>query len=300
MKKILLLGTTGFLGASFLEDNKNKFIIYGFLNNSDIKTKGIKKIKFKFSEKNIKNFVLSKKINYILNFSGFSSIEKSEMFKKKAYIANCLNVIILSKVAKKLDVPLIHISSDQFINLKKKKRAKEKELELNPINYYAETKIEAEKAILNSGCRFIIFRGSFFGWRNSKNSKNLLEDIYLASIKNKKINLWTDVYSTPIYTKVLNKIIILLLKKKIKKDLYNVSSNEIISKYELGIRFLRIAKLNTNNIVPIKFKDVTGVIKRPMNMSLCNDKILTKFPILRKKLSIDFMLKKMIIDKTRI
>ena len=112
--------------------------------------------------------------------------------------------------------------------------------------------------------------------------------------------MWTDVYSTPIYTKVLNKIIILLLKKKIKKDLYNVSSNEIISKYELGIRFLRIAKLNTNNIVPIKFKDVTGVIKRPMNMSLCNDKILTKFPILRKKLSIDFMLKKMIIDKTRI
>lgn len=296
MKKILIFGASGFLGSNFLKEDVSNYEIWAFVNKHKIKRKDIKLLKCNFKYKELRNFLLKKNLDYILNFSGLSSIEKCEKLKKKAYIANVKNVKIIVDLCKEFNINFLHISSDQFINLKFKTVKASENIRLTPINYYAKTKIQAEKEIIKSKCKYLIIRTSFFGWSNRKNDKkNLLEQI--NSHKTKKINLWSDVYSTPVYIKTLIKIINIFIKYNVNKQIFNVSSNEIYSKYDLGYKFVKLMNLNPKKIIYSKFKLTKNIIKRPFNMSLSNKKLLKYFPKLQNDLSINKMIKTMVKNK---
>ena len=125
-----------------------------------------------------------------------------------------------------------------------------------------------------------------------------LHKIFILSKKKNPpiIKLWSNVYFTPVHTSTIVDIVHLLLEKKLY-GIFNISSNEALSKfdfYSLIKKIFRLEKLIFLRTSVDLYKK-NYIVKRPLNMSLNNKKIKTIFPYLKSKLNIKkqiLMLKK--------
>lgn len=279
MYKILFFGASGRLGEYWVKDLiiDNKVFVNIFKNKIFITNKNFFYKKFDF--KNIKDlitFCKKKKISHVINCIGFTNVEYCEVDKKKANYLNYLIPKKLTYVSKFLDIPIIYISTDMLFNGKKKTKYFETD-KPSPVNYYSKSKLLGEKEVKKYK-KSLIIRTNFYG-SNNKNNVTFSDKIYYS--KN-KIFLWKNIYFTPINIKILIKIINFLINKKIY-GVYNVSANKKISKFKLGQKIAQIINKNVQ-IIPNKF-DQKIFVRRPLNMSLCNSKLLKKFPSLRKELT---------------
>lgn len=162
--KILILGSTGFLGKHVLNIlSKKKFKIY-CLTRKKIKKENY----FKCNLTNLKllNFYLNK-INpeIIINLAAVVNFKKK---LKNMFKINTLVPTEISKFCKKKKVFYIHASSTIVNGLSKTYNFKTK---LKPINHYGLSKLKAEEYIKKINCNYAIVR---FGGIYGKNGPNHL------------------------------------------------------------------------------------------------------------------------------
>lgn len=279
MNKILFFGASGRLGKNWVKDltKDNKVFVNISKNKLFIKNKNFFYKKFDFENiKDLITFCKKKNISHIINCIALTNIEICEKDKKRANYLNYLIPKKLTYVSKFLDIPLIYISTDMLFDGKKKTKYFETD-KPSPVNYYSKSKLLGEKEVKKYK-KSLIIRTNFYG-SNNKNNVTFSDKIYYS--KN-KIFLWKNIYFTPINIKILIKIINFLINKKIY-GVYNVSANKKISKFKLGQKIAQIINKNVQ-IIPNKF-DQKIFVRRPLNMSLCNSKLLKKFPSLRKELT---------------
>jgi len=101
--------------------------------------------------------------------------------------------------------------------------------------------------------------------------------------KNKEIKLFDDVYFSPVHYLTFCEILSELINKK-KNGIFNISSDESISKYKFGKLIAKHFLFKTNNIKKISIDEMKNLIKRPKNMSLNN--LLIKKTLKIKKINI--------------
>jgi perosamine synthetase len=279
-RNILLIGSTGLLGSYMVSNNKN-FKFYAHINKKELENSKIEKVRFKINQKNLRQFILKKKIDIIINCAGLASIEECEKNKHLALELNTSLVKNIISSIKNRDVKVIQISSDHLF--KKIKNKITEKTEVKPQNYYALTKAKAEKMLLNSNIDYLIIRTNFFG--KGKNGRNSYSDHITNIVKrNERIGIWSNIYFSPLNIKFLKSIIIFMIKKNCH-GVFNLSSNEKISKYYFAKKVIKYLKLNTKFIKP-KIYVQNKNLKRPTNMSLDNKKIKKIFPQLTKEFSI--------------
>ena len=81
--------------------------------------------------------------------------------------------------------------------------------------------------------------------------------------------MFDDVYYTPISIRTLSDKILNLIDKD-AKGIFNISSNERITKYELGLMIASAFNYSTNLIIPTGISQVSNLTLRPKDMSLSN------------------------------
>ena len=103
----------------------------------------------------------------------------------------------------------------------------------------------------------------------------------------KKTYLWDDIYFSPVYLSILVRILNQLIHYKCR-GIFHISSNQCISKYNLGKKILK--KFNSNKILTPSSFNKKNFTNRPLNMCLSNNKLIKKFPIFKKQLDIEYQL----------
>jgi dTDP-4-dehydrorhamnose reductase len=294
-KRVLIIGASGLLGTHWIIKEKNNFFFYANIHKKLIKNYKINKIYLNLKNKKIiSNFLKDKNIDFVINTSGITNVDKCEKFKKKSYFANYTIPKNLVYGCKINDIPLIHISTDHLFSSKKKIKFLET-FNPRPINYYAQTKFYAENYIKLTLEKYIIIRTNFFSLLNTR--LTFLHKIFLLEKKNTlELSLWNNVFYTPVHANTVIDIAHSLLKKK-KYGIFNVSSNEILSKFSFYSLIKKFFKLNHLIFLKEKkdFKKDPNIVDRPLNMSLNNKKITNIFPSFKLKLNIKnqiLMLKK--------
>ena len=112
-------------------------------------------------------------------------------------------------------------------------------------------------------------------------------------MKNIKINVFDDIYFNPLYLKSLNTYMINLIKLK-SKGIFNLVSDEKISKFEFAIKIASVFKLNNKFIIKSKFLLNKKLVKRPRDMTLSNKKLKKKLGL--KSINIQKQIKNMLKD----
>jgi len=274
--KIIITGGNGQLGTTLLK-LKKKYNIYKFSKKQlDITNK--KKL-----------FGIINKINpkIIINAAAYTNVNKSEYNYKLAKKINYTGVKNLVSICKKLDILLIHISTDYVFYGNKKSSYSEKDKSI-PKNKYGESKLMGENFIKRNLTKYFIFRVS---WLFGHGKNNFVYKIIQLILNNKNLNIVSNEFSSPTSSEdlmeLINKVIVLYKEnKKLKYGLYHFNSlNKKISRYEFVIKIN-----NSLNKQKIKHNKINKIINknsfRPINSFLNTRKIYNHFDLKRKNFNI--------------
>lgn len=116
----------------------------------------------------VESFVLDKKINIIVNCAAYTNVDKAEVERDLCKAVNEDGARNLANAAAKNGALLIHFSTDYVYNGMTFFPYDEKRQCL-PRNYYGVTKLNAEQAIIDSHCPYLIFRlqGLYSTYKNN-------------------------------------------------------------------------------------------------------------------------------------
>ncbi len=205
----------------------------------------------------------------VIHTAGLTSVERCEA---EPDLARHINTELAENVAKactRLELPLVHISTDHLFDgidtLVSENRP------AAPINTYGRTKAEAEQRVLNACAQALVIRTNFFGW--GTNYRQSFSDIVINGLRaGKELTLFQDVLYTPILAETLALAVLELIERK-ESGVFNVAGDERVSKYDFGMSLAEQFGLDRNLIKSGLIVKRPGLVKRPLDMSLSNQKI---------------------------
>ena len=267
---ILLTGGSGLLAVNWFYSKKSDFIIYLGLNERQIHPNGGHILSLDFtSEQNLLKQVESISPSMVIHTAGLTNVEKCEDNPELAFSVNVELSRIVAKVSRKLDIPLVHISTDHlFSGISSLVQEDEP---INAINMYGRTKAQAENAVIKINPNALIIRTNFYGWGTSYR-KSFSDQIIQSLRSHKALHLFEDVYFTPIFVGSLIQTVHDLLDKK-AKGIFHVVSDDRISKYEFGVLIAEEFGLDKSLIHRSTLQSQAKLVKRPLDMSLSNRKV---------------------------
>lgn len=184
MKRLLIIGGSGFLGYSILESNKDKFKCYGTYLESQLEMEGVKTIRMDLRKRSETTLLLNAIEPEIIIFA--------------AKVENESEIInYLSDEIKKLKCRFIYMSSDAVFD-GKNGNYKEDDA-TNPITEYGKGKSESEKIIKNKLKDYAIIRTSYIYGANSKGYDKRIKDLLDAIRSGKPFPRYANVYKSPIF-----------------------------------------------------------------------------------------------------
>lgn len=164
---------------------------------------------------------------------------------------------------------LIYISTDSIFDGKKQSTYSESDL-VSPLNVYAKTKLIGEQSVLSME-KGLVLRTNIIGWTH-KGSTSFAEWMLKNLVDNIPLNLFYDVYFSPLHIDKLSSIIERIINNPIS-GLYHCASRDSISKYDFGIQMAKVFGLPDSNINRVSVEEMDFKAKRPKNMALNIEKI---------------------------
>ena len=272
MENILFAGGSSLLASSWIRSLDHNYNYILSTHKKKIKNKKFRVISLDYSTVDQVLSQLKKhNVKILINCIGLTNIEECETDPDKALNSNTYIPKVLSKACNEGNIKFVHISTDHLYDGKKSYYSEK--TPKSPLNIYGETKSKAEDEVLKNNKKSIIIRTNFFGWGPSY--KNSFSDKILKHLEaEKKIDLFGDVFYTPISIDELKKQILKLIELN-ASGIFNISSNERISKYDFGCRIARIFGYSTDLIINSSIDNCKGLVLRPKDMSLSNHKLTT-------------------------
>ena len=209
MKKIYIAGAGGMLGEALYNTFKNDYITRCIDKNKT--DKWIRRLNFNTNKYFLD--VIKFKPDYLFHIGALTDLEYCEKNKKIANITNYKSVITACKKSKKLNIPLIFIST-AGIFAGKKNIYSERDIP-KPLSVYGKTKYKAEIYIKKNIRKHIIIRPGWMMGGGLKKDKKFVKKILEQLISgNKKLFIVNDKLGTPTYTYDLAHNLKLLISKK--------------------------------------------------------------------------------------
>ena len=222
----------------------------------------------------------------IVNPAAYTAVDQAESERDLARTINAEAPRVMAEEAHKLNIPLIHYSTDYVFEGTKTGPYSEDDAP-NPLNVYGKTKLEGECAIQAAHDRYLILRTSWV--YSPEQGKNFYQTMLRLFQEKEEIRVVDDQIGAPTSTQFLAektvKILTQLKTREAGEDrwgLYHLTEDETMSWYEFAQKILEQAKkgayeLKVKSIQPISSNEFKTVAKKPLNSRLSCSKIAIAF-----------------------
>jgi dTDP-4-dehydrorhamnose reductase len=209
----------------------------------------------------------------VINVAAYTNVEKAE---EEEDVANKINgdaVGYLAEACAKLNIPLVHISTDYVFSGDKKDGYVEEETPSEPLSAYGRSKLLGEQLLQKNTQKYWLIRTA---WLFGPQGKNFVETMISLGKDKKEINVVGDQHGSPTYTRDLAKAIFKLTHEQSPFGIYHLTNGGVATWAEFASEIFRIMEM------PVKVNAVTTVeyptkAERPAFSILRN----TKRPLLR-------------------
>ena len=230
------------------------------------------------SRDSVEDFVRQNKINVIINCAAYTAVDAAEADKEKAYEVNHTAVQYLSQSAKEGRAFLIHISTDYVFDGKGVEPYREDDI-VSPMSVYGDSKWRGERAIVESGCKYIILRTA---WLYSQYGKNFVKTMIRLTSEKETIKVVNDQVGCPTYAEDLARVIYDVVEREVyekNEGIYHYVGGGACSWWELAQEVARVAGNDRCEIKPCTTSEYPTAAHRPAYSVLDTRKVREVFGV---------------------
>lgn len=267
--KVYITGISGMLGANIAYTLKDKYEIYG-TDLIEIHMDKVKSERLNLSDSEAVEESIGKILPDIVVHT--AAAVNVELCEKDPQYAEQLNYMVtknLVHICEKKQIRFIYISTDAVFDGEQSELYKEEDL-VNPVNVYGLTKLKGEQAVLDYKLGTVL-RTNIYGF-NFQDKASFGEWILYSLLNNETLNMFTDIYFSPILVNELAEIIDRVIEKDVR-GLYHACASGKISKYKFAVLLKEIFHINSGKIVETLSKDFEFKAKRSPDMGMSNEKL---------------------------
>ncbi|NUM32435.1 MAG: SDR family oxidoreductase [Bacteroidetes bacterium] len=266
MKKILVTGSNGLLGQKltelYLKETNCKLIATGRGNNRNLSKSGYLYEMLDITDKDeVLNTINKYKPDCIIHTAAMTNVDECELKKNECTLQNVEAVENIVEAANAVNAHLIHISTDFIFDGKNGPYTET--AQPNPLSFYGETKLLAEKTVSSKAKKWAIARTVLvYGLVADMSRSNIVLWAKDALENNKKIKVVDDQYRTPTLAEDLA-IGCRLIEKNNAEGIFNISGKDFMNIFQLVKRVGDFFKLSLDNVEIVSSKTLNQPAKRP-------------------------------------
>lgn len=263
----MVLGSSGQVGSSLLSLANNRNVV------------GLSREQFDLE--NISNSSkLLQDLNpcFIVNAAAYTAVDKAETDSEMAYRVNGYSLQDLGRLAKQMDVPVLHFSTDYVFDGNKLEPYTEADLP-SPISVYGKSKLLGEQNLQAEHSKSIILR---VAWVFGSTGRNFVKTISRLSQEREELRVVDDQIGCPTsavqIAETVYQIIDLALEGKFDWGLYHFSGQPACSWHYFAEAIVATSKrlgfpVHAERVVPIATSEYPTPAERPANSVMDDSKL---------------------------
>jgi dTDP-4-dehydrorhamnose reductase len=184
--KIIIIGSSGRLGAALMREYRGKYDVDGF-NHTQLDLSNLNGVHERLRATNF---------DVLINAAAFTNVDLCETERDRAFLINAEAPGVLARICCDKRAKLIHFSTDYVFDGEKRAPYTEED-EAKPISVYGESKLAGEKNVLATENRHLVVRVS---WVFGPDRPSFIDGIIKRAQENREVDAIADKFSTPTYT----------------------------------------------------------------------------------------------------
>ncbi len=230
--------------------------------------------------------VLAYRPDFVVNAAAYTAVDKAESAPDLAQRINAQAPAALAQATAQVGAWLVHYSTDYVFDGNGSHARQEGE-GTGPLNVYGQTKLDGEKAIAASGCKYLIFRTS---WVYAARGGNFAKTMLRLAHEPHKLTVINDQYGAPTGADLIADVTAHAIRRVLNTQ--NISFTGVYHLVAAGettwhgyashvIEKAKVLRLDLNwrvsEIEPVPTTAFPTPAKRPHNSRLCTEKLQQAF-----------------------
>jgi dTDP-4-dehydrorhamnose reductase len=274
LKKVLITGSNGLLGQAMVRMfRKDYFVIGCDLTGESFNTKFPENEYFQLDltqREKVQKMLSRIEPEIIINTAGFTDVDKSEEKRDLCWTTNVRTIEILIESAIDFSPVFVQISTDYVFD--GKSGSYRETNDTNPISYYGQSKLAAEKVIRGSNLEYIVARTMVLFGSGQKVRNNFVTWVIQQLKSGNKIKVVNDQRGNPTLVDDMSEAIKRLLEKE-EYGIFHISGREVCSRFEFAKKIIEIFGLDGKLVEEIDSSLLKQAAQRPINSSFNLDKL---------------------------
>src|ERR1700730_11106350 len=184
--KIVVIGSSGRLGAALTREYRDKYDVVGF-NRTQLDLSNLD---------DVRERLCVTYFDVLINAAAFTNVDLCETDGDRAFLINAEAAGFFATICREKHAKLIHSSTDYVFSGEKRAPYTEED-EAKPISVYGESKLAGEKNALAGDNTHLVVRVS---WVFGPDRPSFIDGILNRAQENRDVEAIADKFSTPTYT----------------------------------------------------------------------------------------------------
>jgi dTDP-4-dehydrorhamnose reductase len=267
---LLVTGAAGFLGTNVLRAaaaQDRDVVAAVHVGHACVPTAGLVQADLTDAAV-VREMIAAIRPEWVLNCAALANLDECEKNPDKARAMNVSAPANLAKACAEFGARLLQVSTDSVFD---GKRGLYSEDDIpSPVNVYATSKLEGERAVREALPRSLVVRTNFIGVP-VKPGAGLADWIATSVESGKQINGFDDVIFSPLLATTLAELLFGMMDERLH-GLYHLGSSDSISKYDLAVALAAELGSPDAKIGRTSLTKTPMTVKRPLNTSLVSKK----------------------------
>ena len=224
----------------------------------------------------VRQAVAQTRAEVIVNCAAYTNVERAEEDEAAADRLNRGAAENLARAAEANGATLIHVSTDYVFDGTAHTPYRE-DTAPSPLGAYGRTKLAGERAVMASGCRYLIFRTA---WLYSEYGHNFLKTMLRLTSERDTLQVVFDQIGTPTYAGDLALAIFSIIESERyagNEGVYHFTDEGVCSWYDFATEIAAAAGHDSCRIIPCHTSEFPTKAQRPAYSVLDKTKIKTTF-----------------------
>ncbi|WP_207429594.1 dTDP-4-dehydrorhamnose reductase [Pedobacter sp. SYSU D00535] len=277
MKRILVTGSNGLLGQKLtdllLTRSEISLIASSKGPNRHPVARGYIYVDLDLSDKSrLETAITTHRPDVIINTAAITNVDSCHKERDLCWKINVESVSHLAALCREYAIHLIHLSTDFVFDGEEGPYREEDQP--NPLSFYGESKLAAERLVQDSGCRYTIVRTILvYGITAQMSRSNIVLWVKQSLEAGKQIQVVDDQFRMPTLAEDLAAACLAIAEQE-ATGIYHISGKDMLSVLEIALQVADFWKLDKSLITSVSSGTLNQEAKRPLKTGFVLNKAI--------------------------